>query len=117
VPDPGTAATWSIIFAKEEGGKNTHTHTQKHKTPFPLPYLTQNYLEEAPKKILNKEKKNYKQTKKKNLHKANNSFPFSLLLGKRKLRRLCTEGARWRGCFESCREPWAGAGEKREVGR
>jgi hypothetical protein len=27
VPDPGTAATWSIIFAKEEGAKNTHTHT------------------------------------------------------------------------------------------
>jgi len=63
VPDPGTAATWSIIFAKEEGAK-THTHTQKHKTPFPLPYLTQNYLEEAPKnkpkpgkKITNKQRK------------------------------------------------------------
>jgi hypothetical protein len=61
VPDPGTAATWSIIFAKEEAAKK---HTHKHKTPFPLPYLTQNYLEEAPKKkpkpgkkITNKERK------------------------------------------------------------
>jgi hypothetical protein len=65
VPDPGTAATWSIIFAKEEGArKHTHAHAQKHKTPFPLPYLTQNYLEEAPKKkpkpgkkITNKQRK------------------------------------------------------------
>jgi hypothetical protein len=61
VPDPGTAATWSIIFAKEEAAKK---HTHKHKTPFPLPYLTQNYLEEAQekkpnpgKKITNKQRK------------------------------------------------------------
>jgi hypothetical protein len=48
---------------KKKGLKNTHTH-KNTKTPFPLPYLTQNYLEEAQKKepkpgkkITNKQRK------------------------------------------------------------
>jgi hypothetical protein len=59
----------------------------------------------------------YKQTKKKNLHKANNSFPFSLLLGKRKLRRLCRGRGAMERVLRKLKRTLGGVGEKREVGR